>query len=79
MAQAAKKTGKYRLLSHHLLFSTDFADYSDTEIEVKADAEQVVHDAETAAAPLVAEAEQDVKQVAGDAAGGFIPGPRTSE
>lgn len=36
----------------------------EVEAEVKADAEQVAHDAETAAAPVVAEAEHDAEKVA---------------
>lgn len=36
--------------------------------EAKADAEQVAHDAETAAAPVVAEAEHDAEHLAGEAA-----------
>lgn len=49
------------------------------EIEAKAkgDAEQVAHDAEDAAAPVVAEAEHDAEQVAEHAAGDLIPPPRT--
>lgn len=50
------------------------------EIEAKAkgDAEQVAHDAEAAAAPVVAEAERDAEQVAEHATGAVIPPPRTS-
>lgn len=36
------------------------------EAEVKADAEQVAHDAEAAAAPVVTEAERDAQTVAGE-------------
>ena len=47
------------------------------EAEVKADAGQVAHDAEVAAAPVVAEVERDVKQVAEDAEQAVIPSPRS--
>lgn len=47
------------------------------EAEAKADAEQVVKDVETAAAPAVAEVKTDVKHLGEYATGGFIPGPRS--
>lgn len=48
------------------------------EAEVKADAEQVAHDAETAAAPVVAEAEQDAGHVAGEVAADVTAAVETS-
>ena len=47
------------------------------EAKAKGDAEQVAHDAETAATPVVAEAKQDAEQVAKEATGVVIPPPRT--
>lgn len=62
----------------HKLAASIKARFEELLTIVKGDAEQVGHDAETAAAPVVAEAEQDAGQLTGYATGGFIPGPRSS-
>lgn len=62
----------------HKLAASIKARFEELLTIVKGDAEQVAQDAETAAAPVVAEAEQDAEQVAKHATGGFIPGQRTS-
>lgn len=52
----------------HGLLDRLIGDGATLETEAKADAEQVAHDAEAAAAPVVTEAAQDAENVAKDAA-----------
>lgn len=62
----------------HKLAASIKARFAELLTIVKNDAEQVVHDAETAAAPVVVEVGQDVKQVAEDATRSVVPPQRTS-